>query len=220
MPHLIVNCDVTRYNGDMNRVDFDKLMQKETEKLGGNKARLLIHSCCAPCSSACLERLKDYFDITVLYYNPNIEDGEYEVRKAEQIRFLKETGWAEILDCDHETEKFYQAVKGLENCPEGGARCAVCYRLRIERTAEEAERLGFDYFATTLTVSPHKDAAAINAAGEALARPGGVRWLPSDFKKRGGYQRSIQLCREHGIYRQSWCGCAYANPGAAAASSL
>lgn len=209
MPHLIVNCEVTRYNGDMNRVDFDKLMQKETEKLGGNKARLLIHSCCAPCSSACLERLKDYFDITVLYYNPNIEDGEYEVRKAEQIRFLKETGWAEILDCDHETEKFYQAVKGLENCPEGGARCAVCYRLRIERTAEEAERLGFDYFATTLTVSPLKSAYVINAIGEECAKGKSAKWLYSDFKKRGGYLRSCELSREHGLYRQNYCGCEF-----------
>ena len=191
----------------MNKVDFDKLMQNEIAALGGRRAKLLLHSCCAPCSSACLERLKEHFEITVFYYNPNIEEDEYALRKAEQIRFLKETGWADILDCDHEAEKFAGIAAGLENAPEGGARCLKCYELRLARTADEAERRGFDYFATTLTISPQKSSAALNSIGEKLAEGRKVKWLHSDFKKRGGYLRSCELAREHELYRQNFCGC-------------
>ena len=198
-----------RYNIGMNRPDFDKMMQKEITLLGGRKARLLLHSCCAPCSSACLERLKDAFCVTVLYYNPNIGFDEYVKRKAEQVRFLKETGWADILDCDHEGEKFYEACRGTEHLPEGGARCLKCFELRLARTAAEARAGGYEYFATTLTVSPLKPAAAINAIGERLAEGCGVKWLPSDFKKRGGYQRSCALAREYSLYRQNYCGCEF-----------
>ncbi len=182
-------------------------MQNEIAALGGRRAKLLLHSCCAPCSSACLERLKEHFEITVFYYNPNIEEDEYALRKAEQIRFLKETGWADILDCDHEAEKFAGIAAGLENAPEGGARCLKCYELRLARTADEAERRGFDYFATTLTISPQKSSAALNAIGEKLAEDRKVKWLHSDFKKRGGYLRSCELAREHELYRQNFCGC-------------
>ena len=191
----------------MNKVDFDKLMQNEIAALGGRRAKLLLHSCCAPCSSACLERLKEHFEITVFYYNPNIEEDEYALRKAEQIRFLKETGWADILDCDHEAEKFAEIAAGLENAPEGGARCLKCYELRLARTADEAERRGFEYFATTLTISPQKSSAALNSIGEKLAEGRKVKWLHSDFKKRGGYLRSCELAREHELYRQNFCGC-------------
>ncbi len=193
----------------MNKPDYDKLMQAEIAALGGRRPRLLLHSCCAPCSSACIERLKDDFELTVLYYNPNIEAGEYELRKAEQLRFLAATGWADALDCEHGSELFYAAAQGLENAPEGGARCLKCYELRLERTAREASAGGFEYFATTLTVSPQKSAQALNAIGERLADKHGVKWLHSDFKKRGGYLRSCELARGYGLYRQDYCGCEF-----------
>ena len=198
----------------MNKVDYDKLMQREIEALDGRKPKLLLHSCCAPCSSACLERLKDYFEITVFYYNPNIEDTEYFLRKSEQTRFIEETGWAKTLDCDHEVKKFYAAAAGLEDAPEGGARCLKCYELRLARTAEEAEKGGFEYFATTLTISPQKSSRVLNAIGEKLAEGKNVKWLYSDFKKRGGYLRSCELAREHSLYRQNYCGCKFSRRAA------
>lgn len=206
---FLVKCAKPRYNGVMNRPDYDKLMQAEIGALKGCRPRLLLHSCCAPCSSACLERLKDSFKVTVFYYNPNIEAGEYEVRKVEQLRLLEETGWADALDCDHESQEFYRIAEGLEDAPEGGARCMKCYRLRLERTAAEAKRLGYEYFATTLTISPQKSAAALNAIGGELEREYGVKWLHTDFKKRGGYLRSCELAREHRLYRQDYCGCEF-----------
>ena len=191
--------------GHMVKRNFDKMM---TDEIAASKtgSRLLLHCCCAPCSSACLERLKDHFDITVLFYNPNIEDGEYERRKRELIRLIESTGWAKIYDCDHDTSEFYDAVKGLENCPEGGERCEKCFRLRLEKTARIAESSGFDYFTTTLTLSPLKDAEKLNAIGEEL---GGEKWLHSDFKKRNGYLRSIELSKEYELYRQDYCGCIF-----------
>ena len=173
-------------------------------------AKLLLHSCCAPCSSACLERLKEHFSITVLYYNPNIDEREeYEKRKAEQIRFLRETGWADILDCEHETEKFASLAKGREQEPERGARCYLCYKLRMDKTAEVAKENGFEYFATTLTLSPHKNAEWLNELGQSAGERYGVAYLFSDFKKEGGYYRSIALSDEYGLYRQDFCGCRY-----------
>ncbi len=186
----------------MNRPSYDKLMISQAESAKGKK--LLLHCCCAPCSSACLERLKDYFQITVLFYNPNIEDEEYERRKAELKRFVAETGFANFLDCDHEKEKYYSRVKGLEKEKEGGKRCEECFALRLEKTAELAK--DFDFFTTTLTISPLKDARMINVIGERL---GGEKWLYSDFKKRNGYLRSIELSSEHSLYRQNYCGCVY-----------
>ena len=183
-------------------------MTEEIARQNGRK-KLLLHCCCAPCSSACLERLKDFFDITVLFYNPNIEDREYLRRKDELIRLINETGWAEICDCDHNTDEFYSAVKGLENEKEGGTRCEVCFRLRLEKAASVAESGGFDYFATTLTISPLKNAELINTIGEELANGRRVKWLYSDFKKRDGYLRSIRLSEKHGLYRQNYCGCVY-----------
>lgn len=185
--------------------NFDKLMTQKISSLN-KKGRLLLHCCCAPCSSACLERLKDYFDITVLFYNPNIEDDEYNRRKDELIRLVGESGWGKVLDCDHDTGEFYSAIKGLESCPEGGERCKVCFELRLAKTAEIAEREGFDYFTTTLTISPLKNAELINQIGERL---GGDKWLHSDFKKRNGYLRSIQLSKEYQLYRQDYCGCVF-----------
>ncbi len=192
----------------MNRQNFDKKMLEMMEREKGK--RLLLHSCCAPCSSYCLERLAPAFRVTVFYFNPNIDSKEeYEKRKAEETRFLAETGYADFLDCDYSSELFDEAVRGYEGEKEGGARCPVCFELRLRRTAEEAKARGYDFFATTLTVSPFKDADKINEIGFALERELGVRYLPTDFKKRGGYARSIELSREHRLYRQNYCGCIY-----------
>ena len=192
----------------MNAVNYDKLMQEELR--GARDKRLLLHSCCAPCSSHCLSELSPQIGVTVLYYNPNLDcAGEYEKRKREQLRFLRETGLADFLDCDYAPEDYLAAVRGLEKEKEGGARCAVCFRLRLDRTAREAKARGFDYFATTLTVSPLKNARLINTIGFAVAEEVGVRYLPSDFKKRGGYLHSVRLSEEYGLYRQDYCGCAF-----------
>ena len=192
----------------MNAVNYDKLMQEELR--GARDKRLLLHSCCAPCSSHCLSELSPQIGVTVLYYNPNLDcAGEYEKRKREQLRFLRETGLADFLDCDYAPEDYLAAVRGLEEEKEGGARCAVCFRLRLDRTAREAKARGFDYFATTLTVSPLKNAKLINTIGFAVAEEVGVRYLPSDFKKRGGYLHSVKLSEEYGLYRQDYCGCAF-----------
>lgn len=192
----------------MNARNFDNLLTEEIKRLDG-KSKLLLHCCCAPCSSACLERLKDYFDITVLFYNPNIEDVEYGRRKDELLRLISETGWAKVLDCEHDTQEFYGAICGLEREKEGGKRCEKCFKLRLEKTASLAESGGFDYFTTTLTISPLKNAALINSIGERLAEGKKVKWLYSDFKKRDGYLRSIRLSERYNLYRQNYCGCVY-----------
>ncbi len=188
----------------MNRPDFDKLMQL---KIGENRGkRLLLHCCCAPCSSACLERLKDDFKITVLFYNPNIGGEEYERRKSELLRLIETTGWADFIDCDHNEEEYFRAVKGLENEGEGSSRCYKCFELRLAKTKEIADGRGFDLFTTTLTISPLKNAQVVNEIGERL---GGEKWLYSDFKKRNGYLRSLQLSKEYSLYRQNYCGCIF-----------
>ena len=192
----------------MNRVNYDKRMLEIMKEAKG--MRLLLHSCCAPCSSYCLEQLAPVYRVTVYYFNPNIDSREeYEKRKAEEVRFLSETRYAYFLDCDHSPELFRKATCGFENEPEGGARCAKCFALRLRCTAEEAKARGYDFFATTLTVSPLKNADMINAIGFAIEKEVGVRYLPTDFKKRGGYVRSIELSREYGLYRQNYCGCIY-----------
>ncbi len=189
--------------------NFDKKMLAQTAE-AKEGATLLLHSCCAPCSSACLERLKEKFRITVLYYNPNIDEKEeYERRKAEQIRFLRETGWADFLDCDYDQEAFEKIAKGLENEPERGKRCYACYALRLYKTAEVAAEKQYEYFATTLTLSPHKNAEWLNELGEKAGGKYAVKYLFSDFKKQGGYYRSIDLSKEYGLYRQDFCGCRF-----------
>lgn len=187
---------------------FEKMLRIMRETPAGKS--LLLHSCCAPCSSACLELLHEHFKVTVFYYNPNIEDeGEYAVRKSEQIRFLRETGWAEFLDCDHVPQEFRTVAAGLEDCLERGERCRRCYALRLRRTAREAKARGFDYFSTTLSVSPYKVSRWVNEIGFSLEEETGVSFLPSDFKKRGGYHRSIELSARYGLYRQDFCGCTF-----------
>lgn len=179
------------------------------------KKKILLHSCCAPCSTAVIERLADEFEITILYYNPNIyPEEEYVKRKNEEVRYvgiLKEKGISiDMLDCDYESEKFYEAARGLENEREGGARCAVCFKLRLEETAKRAKSLGFDIFGTTLTVSPHKNAEVINAIGLSLSKKYEIEYLESNFKKQNGYKRSVEISKENGIYRQAYCGCEFA----------
>lgn len=194
---------------EMNVVNYDKLMQEVMKDLP-NGSRLLLHSCCAPCSSYCLQVVRERFDTTVFYYNPNLDsEEEYRRRKHEQVRFLNETGWAGFLDCDYSPEEFERIAKGKERLKEGGERCKSCFRLRLERTARAAKEHGFDFFATTLTVSPLKNAEVINEIGFALQEEVGVRYLPSDFKKRNGYMQSVSLSKEYSLYRQNYCGCRF-----------
>lgn len=194
----------------MNVVNYDKLMT-ETVKGLDRKPTLLLHSCCAPCSSYCIEELVKFFRLTVFYYNPNIDtDEEYEKRKNEQKRFIAEFApEVEFIGEEHESEEFYKAVKGLGNEPEGGKRCRVCFALRLSKTVEKAKENGYEFFATTLTISPLKNAKVINEVGFELERTYGVKYLPTDFKKRGGYLRSTVLSERYGIYRQNYCGCVF-----------
>ena len=193
--------------------NYQLLTDRETSALGGRRPRLLLQSCCGPCSSYVLEYLCRFFEVTVLFYNPNIQPREeYEKRLYWQRRLLAElpeASGAEFMECSWDGEAFDRAAKGLESQPEGGRRCAACFALRLEETARRARENGFEYFCTTLTVSPHKDAGRINAIGAALGEKYGVKWLPSDFKKREGYKRSIELSRQYGLYRQDYCGCLF-----------
>ena len=194
-----------------NRINYQLEMEKVLRTLDGTRPKLLLHACCAPCSSATLERLSAHFDLTILYYNPNIyPPEEYHRREAELERFVEQAGYHyPVVELPYDPQEFYTAVKGLENEPEKGARCTVCFRLRLERAAAYAQEKGFPLFATTLTVSPHKNAPLLNAIGQELGKRYGVEYLPSDFKKKGGYQRSIALSREYGLYRQPYCGCEF-----------
>ena len=179
----------------------------------GRVPSLLLHSCCAPCSSYVLEYLSEYFNITVLYYNPNISsEEEYNLRLSEQERLINEMDLknpVSLISEQYNPAEFYEIAKGLEKCPERGERCHKCYRLRLEHTAHIAKEQGYDYFATTLTLSPLKDATVLNAIGEELADKYDVSYLVSDFKKKDGYKRSIELSKEYGLYRQSFCGCIF-----------
>lgn len=172
---------------------------------------ILMHSCCAPCSSHVLTLLSNYFKITVIYYNPNIEPiEEYEKRKQEQIKFIKEfTAYNDLdfMDCDYDNDAFLEIAKGLETEPEGGARCHRCYELRLNKTAVLAKENNYDYFGTTLTVSPYKNSQVINQIGENLSKKHNVKFLYSDFKKEEGYKKSIEYSRKYKLYRQNYCGC-------------
>lgn len=185
------------------------------EKLGreGKVPRLLLHSCCAPCSSYVLEYLSGYFQITLLYYNPNIyPPSEYDTRVQEQACLIERMPFVHpvvMVRGEYVPEEFYREVRGLEREPEGGARCEKCYELRLRQAAETAKETGCDFFATTLSISPLKSAEKLNAIGERLAEEYQVAYLPSDFKKRNGYKRSVELSEIYGLYRQNYCGCIY-----------
>jgi epoxyqueuosine reductase len=174
---------------------------------------LLLHSCCAPCSSYCMEYLAKYFRITIFYYNPNISpEAEYIRRTKEQEELIEKIVSKypiNFVEGKYDTERFYAMAKGLELVPEGGARCFGCYELRLREAATIAKEKGFDYFTTTLSISPHKNAEKLNEIGEALAKEYGVKFLPSNFKKKNGYKRSIELSNEFNLYRQDYCGCVY-----------
>jgi hypothetical protein len=206
-----------------NKINYQKELEKEIRKWSELEVcpTILLHSCCAPCSSYCMEYLSKYAKITAFYYNPNITDrAEYEHRVAELQRLIEEMFKKDsevykpnFLEGEYNPDAFYNIAKGLESEPECGRRCIKCYELRLRETAEEAVRGGYDYFTTTLTISPLKDAQILNRLGIKLGEEYGVKYLPSDFKKNGGYQRSIELSRDFNLYRQNFCGCEYSKGG-------
>ena len=195
----------------MEKINYDKVLEDLISKLD-HKPKLLLHSCCGPCSSYVITYLKDYFDITILYYNPNIEPrDEYEKRKSEQIKLIEELNIPSLslMDIEYENEVYRTFVKGYENEREGGSRCHLCYELRLNKTAIIAKENNFEYFGTTLTVSPYKNASVLNMLGEKLSKEYNVLWLYSDFKKKDGYKKSIELSKKYELYRQDYCGCLF-----------
>lgn len=214
----------------MNRVNYSKETEKIMERMRreGRAPRLLLHVCCAPCSSHCLEYLREVFNVTVYYFNPNISvPAEYQKRLSEEKRLIAEYNRQvreqdfdgmhsttaaheiEIMEAPYDPRSFFEAVKGYEACPEGGDRCTICFEQRLRKTAEAAREGGFDFFTTTLTISPLKDAQRLNAIGLRMAEEYGVPFLPSDFKKKDGYKRSIELSGRFDLYRQNFCGCIF-----------
>lgn len=199
----------------MNKINYSIKTEKiiEENKREHILPSLLLHACCAPCSSACLEYLNKYFKITVYYYNPNISpEAEFDKRLAEEKRLIDEMKFENRVNIEegfYDYNEFLEIAKGLEDVPEGGERCFKCYKLRLEKTAALAKEKGFDYFCTTLSISPLKNAEKINEIGYEAAEKYGVKWLPSDFKKKEGYKRSIELSKEYGLYRQNFCGCVF-----------
>lgn len=195
--------------------NYAKELEKLTAELArrGERPRLLLHVCCAPCASGVLEYAARFFRVSLVYYNPNIAPREeYEKRLRELERLIREMPLespVELLPCGYDNGEFEAVAQGLREAPEGGARCLECFRLRLGFTARLAKELGFDYFTTTLSISPLKNAAALNAIGEELSARYGVKHLPADFKKRDGFKLSIQRSKEYGLYRQNYCGCIY-----------
>lgn len=205
----------------MNKVNYQKILDGIISNLQKTNTvpTLLLHVCCAPCSSYCLEYLSQYFKITVFFYNPNIsERAEYQHRLKEEKRFISEMNFkypVNIIEGEYSPLEYFSAVKGLENEPEGGERCKKCFELRLEKSARIAREMNFDYFTTTLTISPLKNAPLLNQIGERFADVYDVKWLNSDFKKKEGYKRSIVLSAEHNLYRQNYCGCVFSKREAA-----
>ena len=198
----------------MNRENFFRKFDKTVEQFGDTKPEILLHSCCGPCSSSVLELLAKYFEVTVLWYNPNLyPEAEYEKRLATQKQLIDAIGndgvKAKLLVEPWRSEDYFSRIKGLENEPEEGKRCLECFKIRLDETARIAAERGFEWFCTTLTVSSRKDAVAINAIGREAASKYGVKWLPSEFRKREGNHRSIILSEKYGLYRQEYCGCVF-----------
>lgn len=198
----------------MNKINYQNQLDRIIENISPeNPPKLLLHSCCAPCSSYTLEYLSRYFDITVYYFNPNISPKqEFDKRFEEQKKLISQMPFKNsvtLVEGDYNYDDFLEIAKGLENVPEGGERCFRCYKMRLESTARLAKEQGFDYFCTTLSISPLKNSQKINEIGFEIEEKYGVKWLPSDFKKREGYKRSIQLSREYSLYRQNFCGCVF-----------
>ena len=194
------------------QLNFAQQMDAVLKTLDGTRPRLLLHACCGPCSSAVLEQLCQYFEITVLYYNPNTWPAEEYHRRGEELKKFVAAAHplgVTVVEDHYDPQEFYTAVKGLENEPEKGARCTVCYRLRLEQAARYAADHGFDWYCTTLSISPMKDPVRLNELGTELGRQYGVPFLPSEFRKKDGYKRSLQLSAEYGLYRQDYCGCEF-----------
>ena len=200
-----------------NNINYQKELEKILIQNKNKVPTLLLHSCCAPCSSYVIEYLSNYFYITVFYYNPNISpEEEYRFRSSEQKRLISSmvTKYPVLFaEEEYDSRQFFSAVKGLENEPEGGKRCEKCFELRLQRTAQKALEESFDYFTTTLTISPLKNASLLNTIGLSLAEKYNINWLPCDFKKKGGYKRSIELSKEYDLYRQNYCGCIFSKVG-------
>ena len=196
------------------KINYQAEMEAEIAALNGRRPTLLLHSCCGPCSSAVIERLAEHIRLTLYYYNPNIEpEAEYRRRLAEQERLLTLLpGGLSLLPCEYDHDAFSAFAQAMAGEPEGGKRCLSCFALRLGQTARAAKENGFEYFTTTLSVSPHKNAEALNAIGEGIARQLGVRYLTADFKKKNGYLRSLQLSKAFDLYRQDYCGCLYSKP--------
>ena len=201
------------YHHAMNRRNYAKELDRIIQKNAGRRPRVLLHSCCGPCSSSVLEYLTQHFEVTLLWYNPNLfPEEEFNRRFTTQLELIEKMGLSDSVSVMAESWKhaeFTRRAAGLASEPEGGKRCTECFRLRLVECARLAKHYGFDYFCTTLTVSRHKDAERINAIGEEISRATGVAWLPSDFKKRGGEDRSQRLAEQYGLYRQQYCGCEY-----------
>ena len=196
----------------MNKIDYNLKMEEQIRGFK-NKPKLLLHSCCGPCSSSVIERLKDHFEITIIYYNPNIyPKEEYLKRKNEQVKLLEILD-INYMDCDYDENEFLNFVKGLEQEKEGGARCVKCFELRLNYTAQKAKENNFNFFGTTLTVSPHKNAEIINKLGENIQEKHKINYLYSDFKKKNGYLNSVKLSEKYNLYRQKYCGCRFSLNG-------
>ena len=195
----------------MEKRNYQREMEAEIARLEGRRPALLLHSCCGPCSSAVLERLAEHFRVTLLYYNPNIEpEAEYLHRLSEQKRLLSLLPEEiPMLDCGYDHEAFEDFAPAMAEAPEGGERCLACFALRLNHTAELAKAHGFEYFTTTLSVSPHKNADNVNRIGDEAGKRHGVKYLFADFKKKNGYLRSLELSKKYGLYRQDYCGCKY-----------
>jgi len=193
------------------KINYQKVMENTIKGFNGEKKKLLIHSCCAPCSSYVLEYLQDYFEITVMFYNPNmIDEEEFEKRYEEQVKInaaMREE--INLVKIPYQPEAFYKAVKGLEHIPEGGLRCKACFGLRLNEAAIYASEHGIEYFTTTLSISPLKNSSVLNELGQEIGEAHDVKYLVSDFKKKNGYKRSVELSKENSLYRQEYCGCIY-----------
>lgn len=200
------------------KTNYSKLLEQILEQITKTNhiKTILLHSCCAPCSSYVIEYLSNYFNITIFYYNPNISPKEeYLKRKEEQIRLInsiKTPNQLNIIDCDYDNDLYETKIKGLEQEPERGNRCTICFSLRLDKTAKKAQELNYDYFGTTLTVSPYKNSDLINEIGLKLQNKYNIKFLISDFKKKNGYKRSIELSKKYNLYRQNYCGCIYSKP--------